>query len=89
MDTNFERTIRPAIVLFAALTFVTGFAYPALVTGLGHAGLSHQAAGSLIEKDGKVVGSTLIGQQSSDPAHFWGRPSATSPQPNNASASGG
>ncbi len=86
---NIERTIRPAIVLFAVLTFVTGFAYPFIVTAIGKAGLAHAASGSLIERDGKVIGSTLIGQQSSDPKHFWGRPSATSPQPNNASASSG
>lgn len=86
---NIERTIRPAIVLFVALTVVTGVAYPLVITGIGKAGLSHAAAGSLIERDGKVIGSTLIGQQSSDPKHFWGRPSATSPQPNNASASSG
>ena len=82
-------TLRPAIVVFAVLTFVTGFAYPFVVTAIGRAGLPHTAAGSLVEKDGKVVGSSLIGQLSVDPKHFWGRPSATSPQANNASASSG
>jgi K+-transporting ATPase ATPase C chain len=60
-----------------------------LVTALGQALFPKQAAGSLIVKDGKPVGSSLIGQNFSDPGHFWGRPSATSPQPNNALASGG
>ena len=86
---NIDSSIRPAVVLFAVLTFVTGVAYPLVITGIGKVGLSHTAHGSLIEKDGKVIGSSLIGQTSSDPKHFWGRPSATSPQSNNASASSG
>ena len=86
---NIDSSIRPAVVLFAVLTFVTGIAYPLVVTGIGKAGFSNAARGSLIEKDGKVIGSSLIGQTTSDPKHFWGRPSATSPQPNNASASSG
>jgi len=86
---NIVSTFRPALVLFLVLTVLTGIVYPALVTGMGRAGLSNAAEGSLIEKDGKLVGSRLIGQNFSDPAHFWSRPSATSPQPNNASSSGG
>ena len=86
---NIRHTLRPAIVVFAVLTFVTGFAYPFVVTAIGKAGLSRTAAGSLVEKDGKVIGSSLIGQLSVDPKHFWGRPSATGPQANNASASSG
>jgi len=86
---NIDSSIRPAVVLFAALTFATGIAYPLVITGIGKAVFSKAAHGSLIEKDGKVIGSSLIGQPSSDPKHFWGRPSATSPQPNNASASSG
>ncbi len=86
---NIQQSFRPALVVFAALTIVTGLAYPLLIVGIGRAGLSHPAHGSLIERDGKIVGSSLIGQPSSDPAHFWGRPSATSPQPDNASASSG
>jgi K+-transporting ATPase ATPase C chain len=86
---NIDLSLRPAIVLFVALTLVTGVAYPLVITGIGKVGLARAAQGSLIEKDGKVIGSTLIGQSSSDPKHFWGRPSATSPQPNNASASSG
>jgi K+-transporting ATPase ATPase C chain len=81
--------LRPLLVLFLALSLVTGLAYPLLVTGLAQALYPTQAAGSLIVKDGKPVGSLLIGQQFSDPAHFWGRPSATGPQPNNALASSG
>ena len=86
---NVGLPLRPAIVLFVALTIVTGIVYPLLIAGIGKTGLSHAAQGSLIEVDGKVVGSTLIGQRSADPGHFWSRPSATSPQPNNASSSSG
>ncbi len=86
---NIASSFRPAVVLFVLLSLVTGIVYPLVVTGIGKAGWSHAAEGSLIERDGKVVGSTLIGQPFSDPKHFWGRPSATSPQPYNASASSG
>ncbi len=86
---NIRTTLRPAVVLFAALTFVTGIAYPLVVTGIGAAGLGKAARGSLIERGGTVVGSALIGQPFADPKHFWSRPSATSPQPYNASASSG
>ena len=81
--------VRPALVVFAVLTALTGVAYPLVVTGIGQAAFSEQAAGSLILRDGKVVGSSLIGQHFSDPKYVWGRPSATGPYPNNASASGG
>ena len=81
--------LRPALVLFLLLTLITGLAYPLLVTALGQALYPAQAAGSLIIKDGKPVGSLLIGQNFSDPGHFWGRPSATGPQPNNGIASSG
>ncbi|WP_428423014.1 potassium-transporting ATPase subunit KdpC [Methylibium sp.] len=81
--------LRPALVLFAALTLVTGVAYPLAVTGIGQALFPAQAAGSLVFRDGKPVGSSLIGQAFSDPKYFWGRPSATAPMPNNAQASGG
>jgi potassium-transporting ATPase KdpC subunit len=81
--------LRPALVLFAVLTLLTGAAYPLLVTGLAQALFPAQAAGSLILRDGKAVGSELIGQNFSDPKHFWGRPSATGPMPYNAAASGG
>jgi K+-transporting ATPase ATPase C chain len=81
--------IRPAITLFVLLTLITGLAYPVVVTGLAKLLFPHQAAGSLIEKDGKPVGSDVIGQNFTDPGHFWGRPSATSPQPYNGTASSG
>ena len=83
------KTIRPLLVVFAALTLVTGVAYPLAVTAVGQAAFPHQAHGSLIVRDGKPVGSALIGQNFSDPGHFWGRPSATAEWPNNAAASGG
>ena len=81
--------VRPAVVLFVALTVVTGVAYPLAVTGIAKAVFPAQAAGSLIEAGGKTVGSALIGQNFSDPKNFWGRPSATTPSANNATASGG
>jgi K+-transporting ATPase ATPase C chain len=81
--------VRPALVLFVLLTALTGIAYPLLVTGIGQAAFPEQAAGSLIQREGKVVGSALIGQHFSDPKYVWGRPSATGPMPNNATASSG
>jgi K+-transporting ATPase ATPase C chain len=81
--------LRPVLVTFTVLTLVTGVAYPLVVTGIGQALFPAQAAGSLIQRDGKAVGSALIGQNFVDPGHFWGRPSATGPQPNNAIASSG
>ena len=81
--------VRPALVLFVALSAITGVAYPLAVTGIAKAVFPAQAAGSLIEKDGKAVGSALIGQNFSDPKNFWGRPSATSPMANNAANSSG
>jgi K+-transporting ATPase ATPase C chain len=80
-------TFRPALVLFAALTVVTGVAYPLVVTGVSQTVFPHQAAGSILEVDGKPVGSALIGQQFSSPRYFWGRPSATAPMPYNANGS--
>jgi K+-transporting ATPase ATPase C chain len=86
--------IRAAAVAFAALTIITGIAYPLLVTGIAQAAFAHQANGSLIERDGKFVGSSLIGQSFDDPKYFWGRLSATVDSngkalPYNAGASGG
>lgn len=81
--------VRPAVSLFLLLSAVTGLAYPLAVTGIARAVFPEQAAGSLILEDGQVVGSALIGQHFSDPKHFWGRPSATAPQPYNAAASSG
>lgn len=81
--------VRPALVSFVVLSALTGVAYPLVVTGIGQAAFARQAGGSLILRDGKPVGSALIGQNFSDPKYLWGRPSATSPMPNNATASGG
>ncbi len=83
------KIIRPALVTFAVLTLLTGVAYPLLVTGVGQSVFPAEAAGSLIQRDGKLVGSALIGQNFSDPGHFWGRPSATGTHANNGAASGG
>ncbi len=84
-----KKTVRPLLVVFAALTLVTGVAYPLVVTGVGQAVFPNQAHGSLILRDGKPVGSSLIGQNFSDPKYVWGRPSATAPMPYNASNSSG
>jgi K+-transporting ATPase ATPase C chain len=84
-----QNTIRPLLVLFLLLSAITGLLYPLLTTAVARLVYPAQAEGSLILKDGKPVGSALIGQNFADPAHFWGRPSATSPQPNNGLSSGG
>jgi K+-transporting ATPase ATPase C chain len=81
--------IRTALSLFAVLSLLTGLAYPLLMTGIAQVAFPHQANGSLILRDGKPVGSGLIGQSFTDPKWFWGRPSATGPYPNNAAASSG
>jgi K+-transporting ATPase ATPase C chain len=80
---------RPAIVLLLVLTLITGVIYPLVVTGVAQLAFPTQAAGSILVRDGKSVGSSLIGQSFSDPKHFWSRPSATAPQPYNGLASGG
>ena len=82
-------TLRPALVVFVLLTLLTGVVYPLAVTGSAKVAFPAEAAGSLVVRDGKVVGSALIGQNFSDPKHFWSRPSATSPMANNAGASSG
>ncbi len=83
------QTLRPALSVFALLTALTGVAYPLLVTGVAQAAFPHAANGSVLSVEGKAVGSALIGQSFSAPKYFWGRPSATSPMPNNGVASGG
>jgi K+-transporting ATPase ATPase C chain len=88
-DTIMTTIVRPALVLFALLTALTGVVYPLLVTGIAQGVFADQAAGSLILREGKPIGSSLIGQNFSDPKYVWGRPSATSPMPYNASNSGG
>src|SRR5215470_14056055 len=80
---------RPAIVSLAVMTAMTGIAYPLVVTGIAKAVFPKQAEGSLIEKDGKVMGSALIGQTFADPKRFWSRPSGTSPYTYNAASSSG
>jgi K+-transporting ATPase ATPase C chain len=81
--------VRPAIVTLLLLSAVTGLAYPAIVTVIAQTVFPIQANGSLIVKDGKAVGSALIGQPFDDPRYFWGRPSATAPFAYNAGASSG
>ena len=81
--------LRPAAVLFSALAVLTGMGYPALVTVIAQQLFPHEANGSLIEHNGRPVGSRLIGQSWSSPGHFWGRPSATGKTPYDATASGG
>jgi potassium-transporting ATPase KdpC subunit len=80
---------RTAIVSLALFTIVTGLIYPVLVTAIARAVFPNQASGSLVLRDGKPVGSALIGQPFDDPKYFWGRPSTTAPFPYNAGASGG
>ncbi|KQW89328.1 potassium-transporting ATPase subunit C [Massilia sp. Root418] len=84
-----KTSIRPALVIFGALTLICGVLYPMAVTGIGRAVFPAQAAGSIVEVDGKAVGSELIGQSFTSPRYFWGRPSATAPMANNAAGSGG
>ncbi len=81
--------LRPALILFFVLSLITGVAYPLVVTGVAQTVFPAQAAGSLILRDGKPVGSALIGQNFSEPKNFWGRPSATGPMPYNGSSSSG
>jgi potassium-transporting ATPase KdpC subunit len=82
-------SLRSALVLFVLLTVLTGLVYPLVVTTLAQLVFPARAAGSLITRDGHAVGSELIGQSFSDPKHFWGRPSATTPQPYNGTGSTG
>ena len=83
------KMLRPALVGFALLSAVTGLLYPAAVTGVARTLFPFQAEGSLVLRDGRVIGSELIGQSFSSPRYFWGRPSATAPMANNATGSSG
>ena len=84
-----SKLVRQAIVLLSLMTAITGVLYPLTVTGLAQLIFPGQANGSMVAKDGKPVGSALIGQSFTEPKYFWGRPSATAPDPYNASASSG
>jgi potassium-transporting ATPase KdpC subunit len=84
-----SRLIRNAVTLLLVMTAITGLVYPLAATGVAQMLFPHEANGSLIEHDGKPIGSTLIGQSFTDPKYFWGRPSATTPQPYNGTASNG
>ena len=86
---TWSEILRPAAVLLTALTVLTGGLYPLIVTGIARALFPAAAAGSILERDGHALGSSLIGQSFTDPGHFWSRPSATTPQPYNGSASTG
>lgn len=84
-----KNTLRPALTLLVLLSALTGIVYPVAVSGIARTLFPAQAAGSLIVQDGQAVGSALIGQNFTSPKYFWGRPSATGPQPYNAAASSG
>jgi K+-transporting ATPase ATPase C chain len=88
MKLELLNALRPTIVVFVALTLITGVAYPLAVSGISAAIFPSQAAGSLIERDGKIVGSRLIGQPFDDARYFWSRPSATGPAYDGGASSG-
>lgn len=85
----YREQIKPAVLIFIALTIITGVVYPLLATVIARGIFPDKADGSLIYRNGKPVGSALIGQSFEDPLYFWGRPSATASEPNNAAASSG
>jgi K+-transporting ATPase ATPase C chain len=87
--TELTAVLRPACTLLLVMTVLTGMLYPLVVAGIARLLFPVQAAGSLVTVSGRVVGSSLIGQAFTDPAHFWSRPSASTPQPYNGTASGG
>jgi K+-transporting ATPase ATPase C chain len=81
--------LKPALLVFLVLTLLTGIVYPGVVTGIGSLFFGRQVQGSLVLRDGKVVGSELLGQAFTSPQYFWGRPSSTGPMPNNGAMSSG
>ena len=83
------RSVRQALTIVVFMTFTLGIVYPLVITAVSRVVFPAQAAGSLLHQGGTLIGSTLIGQHFSDPKYFWGRPSATAPQPYNGEASGG
>jgi K+-transporting ATPase ATPase C chain len=83
------KQVKQALLIFLALSVLTGIVYPLAITGIAQVVFPRQANGSLIYRDGRPVASELIGQSFDDPKYFWGRPSATSPMPYNAGSSGG
>lgn len=83
------KEFKPALLMLIIMTVITGVVYPLVVTGIAQVAFPRQANGSLIQRDGKPVGSELIGQPFGDPKYFWSRPSATSPYPYNAASSSG
>ncbi len=85
----FARYLRPSVSLIVAMTVLLGVVYPLVITGISQIALHSKADGSLLHRGDTLIGSSLIGQNFSDPKYFWGRPSATSPQPYNGVASGG
>jgi len=89
MFSDLTRELRPAIVIFVGMTILTGIVYPLAVTGVAATVFPHAAAGSLIEKNGEVVGSRVVGQPFDDAKYFWPRPSPTSPFAYNAASSCG
>jgi K+-transporting ATPase ATPase C chain len=85
----FARYLRPGLSLILGMTILLGLIYPLIITGVSKVAFRSQAEGSLVKNGDTLIGSRLIGQNFADPKYFWGRPSATSPQPYNGIASGG
>ena len=83
------KELKPALLLFVVLSVITGLVYPFIITGIAQGVFPRQANGSMIESNGKAIGSELIGQPFGAPKYFWSRPSATSPYPYNAGSSSG
>jgi K+-transporting ATPase ATPase C chain len=89
MEKGMLTQLKPAVMILAIFIILTGLIYPVVITGVAQVIFHYQANGSLIKRNGRVVGSALIGQSFDDPEYFWGRPSATTLFPYNAAASHG